>query len=61
VTAAERQDRILEAKLLRLRAPVHLEPEESGVAVDGGLEVPHHNRQLDYVSKYLVQLLLRRA
>src|SRR5262249_9055905 len=52
VADARRQDRILEAELLRLAAVMHRQAEEAREALDRGLDVTHHDGQLDDVTQH---------
>src|SRR5215207_6823531 len=57
VALAERQDRVLEAELLRLAALVHGEPEEFGVARDRGVQIAHDHADLDSIAQDLLHQL----
>src|SRR5262249_46173566 len=52
VADARRQDRVLEAELLRLAAVVHLQAEESREPLDRSLDITHRDGQLDDVTQH---------
>src|SRR2546428_6454965 len=52
VADPRREDRVLEPELLRLRAMVNLEPEEAAEPLDRGVQVSHHDRQLDDIAQH---------
>src|SRR6266851_2133383 len=52
VADPRRQDRILEAELVRLAAVMHGEAEQAGVALHRRVQVPHDHRQLYDVAKH---------
>src|SRR6185369_9936028 len=52
VADAGRQDGVLEAELLGLAPLVDLQAEQLRVALHGGVQVTHHDRQLDHVTQH---------
>src|SRR5438128_4397676 len=52
VADTRRQDRVLESELLGVRSVMYFQTEEPGEALDRGVEIAHHDRQLDDVAQH---------
>src|SRR3989441_11995070 len=52
VADPRRQDRVLESELLGLRSVMYFQSEEAGEALDRGVEIAHHDGQLDDVAQH---------